>query len=169
MSSNPLKRLGALGQSIWLDYIRRDLISSGGLRRLIEEDGLRGMTSNPSIFEKAIADSHDYDEDIRAMALDGKGVGAIYESLSQRDVQSAADEFRPLYDKTDGTDGFVSLEVNPHLAHDTRGTTEEGRRLWAALNRPNVLIKVPATANGLPAIQQLIGEGISVNVTLLFG
>jgi transaldolase len=127
------------------------------------------MTSNPSIFEKAIADSHDYDEDIRAMALDGKGVGAIYESLSQRDVQSAADEFRPLYDKTDGTDGFVSLEVNPHLAHDTRGTTEEGRRLWAALNRPNVLIKVPATANGLPAIQQLIGEGISVNVTLLFG
>ena len=169
MSSNPLKQLAALGQSIWLDYIRRDLISSGGLRRLIEEDGLRGMTSNPSIFEKAIADSHDYDEDIRAMALDGKGVEAIYETLSQRDVQSAADEFRPLYEKTGGADGFVSLEVNPHLAHDTRGTVEEGRRLWAALNRPNVLIKVPATADGLPAIQQLIGEGISVNVTLLFG
>ena len=169
MSSNPLKQLAELGQSIWLDYIRRDLISSGGLRRLIEEDGLRGMTSNPSIFEKAIADSHDYDEDIRAMALDGKGVEAIYETLSQRDVQSAADEFRPLYEKTGGADGFVSLEVNPHLAHDTRGTVEEGRRLWAALNRPNVLIKVPATADGLPAIQQLIGEGISVNVTLLFG
>jgi hypothetical protein len=129
MSSNPLKQLAALGQSIWLDYIRRDLISSGGLRRLIEEDGLRGMTSNPSIFEKAIADSHDYDEDIRAMALDGKGVEAIYETLSQRDVQSAADEFRPLYEKTGGADGFVSLEVNPHLAHDTRGTVEEGRRL----------------------------------------
>jgi len=169
MSGNPLKQLGALGQSIWLDYIRRDLMASGGLRRLIEEDGLRGMTSNPSIFEKAIADSHDYYEDIRAMALKGEGVKSIYETLSQRDVESAADEFRPLYDKTDGKDGYVSLEVNPHLAHDTRGTIEEARLLWAALNRPNVLIKVPATAEGLPAIQQLIGEGISVNVTLLFG
>jgi transaldolase len=169
MSSNPLKQLGTLGQSIWLDYIRRDLMASGGLRHLIEEDGLRGMTSNPSIFEKAIADSHDYDEAIRAMALKGEGVEAIYETLSQRDVQSAADEFRPLYDKTDGKDGYVSLEVNPHLAHDTKGTIEEARRLWAALNRPNVFIKVPATAEGLPAIQKLIGEGISVNVTLLFG
>ena len=169
MKKNPLKQLGTLGQSIWLDYIRRDLISSGGLRRLIEEDGLRGMTSNPSIFEKAIADSHDYDEDIRATALKGKGAEAIYETLSQRDVQSAADEFRPLYDKTDGKDGYVSLEVNPHLAYDTHGTAKEARRLWAALNRPNVFIKVPATANGLPAIQQLISEGINVNVTLLFG
>ena len=169
MSDNPLKRLGTLGQSIWLDYIRRDLISSGGLRRLIEEDGLRGMTSNPSIFEKAIADNHDYDEDIRTMALQGKGAEAIYEALSQRDVESAADEFRPLYGRTDGEDGYVSLEVNPHLPHDTKGTTEEARRLWAALNRPNVFIKVPATAEGLPAIQQLISEGISVNVTLLFG
>ena len=169
MSGNPLKRLGTLGQSIWLDYIRRDLMASGELRRLIDEDGLRGMTSNPSIFEKAIADSHDYDGDIRAMALGGNGADAIYESLSQRDVESAADQFRPLYDRTDGQDGYVSLEVNPHLAHDTKGTIEEARRLWAKLNRPNVLIKVPATANGLPAIQQLIGEGISVNVTLLFG
>ena len=169
MSGNSLKRLGTLGQSVWLDYIRRDLIASGQLRRLIEEDGLRGMTSNPSIFEKAIVDSHDYDEDIRAMALNGKGAETTYESLSQRDVESAADQFRHLYDRTDGQDGYVSLEVNPHLAHDTKGTMEEARRLWAALNRPNVLIKVPATANGLPAIQQLIGEGISVNVTLLFG
>ena len=169
MSGNPLKRLGTLGQSIWLDYIRRDLMASGELRRLIDEDGLRGMTSNPSIFEKAIADSHDYDGDIRAMALGGNGADAIYETLSQRDVESAADQFRPLYDRTDGQDGYVSLEVNPHLAHDTKGTIEEARRLWAALNRTNVLIKVPATANGLPAIQQLIGEGISVNVTLLFG
>jgi transaldolase len=169
VSDNPLKQLGTLGQSIWLDYIRRDLISSGKLRRLIREDGLRGMTSNPSIFEKAIADSHDYDEDIRAMALEGNGAAAIYESLSQRDVESAADEFRPVYDETDGQDGYVSLEVNPHLAHDTGGTLIEARRLWAALNRSNVLIKVPATAEGLPAIQQLIGEGISVNVTLLFG
>jgi transaldolase len=127
------------------------------------------MTSNPSIFEKAIAESHDYDEDIRAMALEGKGTEAIYETVSQRDVQSAADEFRPLYDTTDGRDGYVSLEVNPHLAHDTTGTIEEARRLWTALDRPNVLIKVPATADGLPAIQQLISEGISVNVTLLFG
>jgi len=169
MKNNPLKQLGTLGQSIWLDYIRRDLIASGGLRSLIEEDGLRGMTSNPSIFEKAIADSHDYDEDIRTMAIKGKGAEAIYESLSQRDVQSAADEFRPLYDGTDGKDGFVSLEVNPHLAHDTNGTMDEARRLWAALNRPNVFIKVPATSDGLPAIQQLISEGINVNVTLLFG
>jgi transaldolase len=169
VSGNSLKRLGTLGQSVWLDYIRRDLIASGQLRRLIEEDGLRGMTSNPSIFEKAIVDSHDYDEDIRAMALNGKGAETTYESLSQRDVESAADQFRHLYDRTDGQDGYVSLEVNPHLAHDTKGTMEEARRLWAALNRPNVLIKVPATANGLPAIQQLIGEGISVNVTLLFG
>ena len=169
MSSNPLKRLRTLGQSIWLDYIRRDLIASGELRRLIEEDGLRGMTSNPSIFEKAITGSHDYDEDIRALALEGKGVQAIYEALSVRDVQSAADEFRPLYDQTDGKDGYVSLEVNPHLAHDTKGTIAEARRLWDTLSRPNVFIKVPATAEGLPAIQQLIGEGISVNVTLLFG
>jgi transaldolase len=169
MSDNPLKRLGTLGQSIWLDFIRRDLITSGGLRRLIEEDGLRGMTSNPSIFEKAIVESHEYDADIRSMALAGNGPGAIYESLSQRDVESAAGEFRAVYDSTAGKDGFVSLEVNPHLARDTDGTLKEARRLWAALNRPNVFIKVPATAQGLPAIRQLISEGISVNVTLLFG
>ena len=169
MRHNPLKELASLGQSLWLDYIRRKLIVSGELGRLIEEDGLRGMTSNPSIFEKAIVESHDYDEDIRAMALEGKGVKEIYEALSLGDVQSAADEFRSVYDKTDGKDGYVSLEVNPHLAHDTKGTIEEARRLWTALNRPNALIKVPATADGLPAIQQLISEGISVNVTLLFG
>jgi transaldolase len=167
MKGNPLRELGTLGQSIWLDYIRRDLMASGELRRLIEEDGLRGITSNPSIFEKAIAGSHDYDEDIRLMVLEGKGVKAIYEALSQRDVQSAADEFRSLYDKTQGRDGYVSLEVNPHLAHDTRGTLEEARRLWIALNRPNVFIKVPATQEGLLVIQQLISEGINVNVTLL--
>ena len=169
MKSNPLKQLDTLGQSVWLDYIRRDLITSGELRRLIEEDGLRGMTSNPAIFEKAIADSHDYDADIRTMALQDRSIGTIYESLSQRDVQSAADEFRSLYDKTDGQDGYVSLEVNPHLARDTNGTIQEARRFWAALDRPNVLIKVPATEEGLPAIRQLISEGINVNVTLLFG
>ena len=169
LKENHLKQLGTLGQSIWLDYIRRDLIVSGELRRLIEKDGLRGMTSNPSIFEKAIAGSHDYDEDIRTMALDGKDCKAIYEALSQRDVQGAAEEFRPVYDETDGKDGYVSLEVNPHLAHDTNGTIAEARRLWAALNRSNVFIKVPATTEGLQAIQQLISEGINVNVTLLFG
>ena len=169
MKSNPLKELGTFGQSLWLDYIRRDLITSGGLRRLIEDDGLRGMTSNPSIFEKAIAEGHLYDEDIRALALKGQSTAVIYETLSQRDVESATDEFRPLYDRTDGQDGYVSLEVNPHLAHDTQGTMKEARRLWAALNRPNVLIKVPATVEGLSAIGQLISEGISVNVTLLFG
>jgi len=127
------------------------------------------MTSNPAIFEKAIVDSHDYDEDIRIMAARGMAAPEIYESISQRDVQSAADVFRPLYDRTDGRDGYVSLEVNPHLAHDTNGTLGEARRLWAALNRPNVFIKVPATDEGLPAIRQLISEGINVNVTLIFG
>ena len=169
MKDNPLKKLETLGQSVWLDYIRRDLIASGALRRLIEDDGLRGMTSNPSIFEKAIAESNIYDQDIRDMALKNKDVKAIYEALSQRDVQGAADEFISVYEKTDDKDGYVSLEVNPHLAHDTKGTIEEARRLWAALNRPNVFIKVPATSDGLSAIQQLISEGINVNVTLLFG
>lgn len=169
MNDNPLKRLKSLGQSIWLDYIRYDLISDRGLRSLMDEDGLRGITSNPSIFEKAIAESNLYDQDIRDMALLKKDGKTIYEALSQRDVQNAADEFNPLYKKTDGEDGYVSLEVNPHLAHNTEGTIEEGRRLWAMLNRPNVLIKVPATSEGLPAIRQLISEGINVNVTLLFG
>ncbi|WHZ14633.1 MAG: Transaldolase [Nitrospira sp.] len=169
MKANPLKTLETFGQSVWLDYIRRDLITGGQLRRLIEEDGLRGMTSNPAIFEKAIVGSHEYDEDIRAMARQGRKVDAIYEALSQRDVQGAADVFRPVYDETDGKDGYVSLEVSPHLAHDTKGTVEEARRLWKALARPNVFIKVPATSEGLPAIQELISEGINVNVTLLFG
>ncbi|MHB8629823.1 MAG: transaldolase [Aggregatilineales bacterium] len=169
VKNNPLKQLEALGQSIWLDYIRRDLMTSGKLRKLIEEDGLAGMTSNPAIFEAAISGSHDYDDDIRTMTLAGKGVKAIYEALSEHDVQSAADEFRPLYDKLDGKDGFVSLEVNPHLVHDTEGTIEEAHQLWAALNRPNVFIKVPATSEGIPAIRQLISEAINVNITLLFG
>jgi transaldolase len=169
VKNNPLQQLGTFGQSIWLDYIRRDLFASGELRRLIAEDGLRGMTSNPSIFEKAIVESHDYDADIQAMVREGKAAKEIYEALSQHDVECAADEFRPLYDRTDGNDGYVSLEVNPHLAHDTNGTIQEARRLWGALNRPNVFIKVPATTAGLPAIQQLISEGININVTLLFG
>jgi transaldolase len=169
MKKNPLLKLQEFGQSIWLDFIRRDLITSGELRRLINEVGLRGMTSNPSIFKKAIVGSQNYAEDIRVMAFEGQSPKMIYESLSQRDVQGAADEFRPVYDETDARDGYVSLEVNPHLAHDTKGTIVEAQRLWRALNRPNVFIKVPATAEGLPAIQQLISEGININITLLFG
>ena len=169
MKTNPLKQLETLGQSIWLDYIKRDLISSGKLKKLIDEDGLRGMTSNPSLFENAIAKSSDYDADIQKMLQEGKDVNMIYAALTQKDVQDAADEFCHLYNQMNGRDGYVSLEVNPHLAHDTNGTIEEARRLWTQLNRPNVFIKVPATKEGLPAITQLISEGINVNVTLLFG
>ncbi len=169
MVANPLLQLRDFGQSVWLDYIRRQLITSGELRRLIEDDGLCGVTSNPAIFEKAIAGSHDYDEDIRAMALEGKSVAEIYQNLTVADIRQAAEVFLPLYHKLKGRDGFVSLEVNPHLAHDTEGTIVEARRLWAALEFPNVFIKVPATREGLPAIRQLISEGINVNVTLLFG
>ncbi|MDP1575077.1 MAG: transaldolase [Coxiellaceae bacterium] len=169
MKTNPLKTLGTLGQSIWIDYIKRDLFIDGKLKTLISEYCLRGMTSNPSIFEKAIAESNDYDVAIKTLSAEKKDVNAIYEALTQKDVQDAADEFRHLYDETKGLDGYVSLEVNPHLAHDTEGTLIEARRLWKALNRPNVLIKVPATKEGLPVIKQLISEGINVNVTLLFG
>ncbi len=169
MVDNPLKQLHALGQSIWLDYIRRHLITSGELRRLLQEDGLGGVTSNPAIFEKAIAGSHDYDAAIRALTLKGKKAGEIYETLAVEDVRMAAEVFRTLYDESQGYEGYVSLEVNPHLAHDTQGTIAEARRLWARLERPNVFIKVPATRAGLPAITQLTSEGINVNVTLLFG
>jgi transaldolase len=166
---NPLIKLAAFGQSIWLDFINRDLITSGKLRRLITEDELRGITSNPSIFEKAFAETHDYDQDILNMAKQGKDVNTIYETLAQKDVRDAAEQFLNIYRRSEGKDGFVSLEVNPHLAHDTQGTIAEARRLWQALDRPNVLIKVPGTREGLPAITQLISEGINVNVTLLFG
>jgi transaldolase len=166
---NPLQQIGKLGQAIWLDDIHRSLMTSGDLKVLIDDDGLCGMTSNPTIFDKAIAGSHDYDDDIRALALEGKGVNDIFEALAIKDVQMAADTFRPLYDRTNGRHGFVSLEVSPHLAHDTEGTLADARRLWAALDRPNVFIKVPATLAGLPAIRQLTSDGINVNITLLFG
>lgn len=169
MKANPLLQLSALGQSIWLDYIRRQMIDGGEMKKLIDDDGLKGVTSNPAIFQKAIAGSTDYDEAIRTLAQAGASVEAIYQDLTVEDVQRAADLFRPLYDRVEGRDGFVSLEVNPHLAHDTPGTVAEARRLWQALARPNVLIKVPATQEGLPAIRQIISEGINVNVTLLFG
>ena len=166
---NPLKQLLTFGQSIWLDYIRRDLLKGGELQRLIDEDGLRGMTSNPSIFEKAIAASDEYQDFLDSMAdrtdLDAKG---RYELLAIRDIQDAADLLRPVYQSTKKRDGYVSLEVSPYLANDTDGTLNEARRLWTAVARPNVMIKVPGTAAGIPAFRQLISEGININVTLLF-
>src|SRR5579863_8713167 len=168
-ATNPLKDLLKYGQSVWLDYIRRNLLTSGELKRLIEEDGLRGMTSNPAIFEKAIADSTDYDDILQSLQsrsdLDAK---ARYEIIAIRDIQDAADLLRPVYDQSKRRDGYVSLEVSPYLARDTQGTLEEARRLWKAVNRPNVMIKVPGTAEGVPAFEQLISEGININVTLLF-
>ena len=169
MKDNPLLKLETFGQSIWMDFIRRGTLASGELQRWIEEDGLRGVTSNPAIFEKAIAGSHDYEEAIYALTLEGNGLGELYQALVVEDVQRAADLFHPIYERTGGGDGFMSLEVSPHLAHDTAGTIAEARRLWGAVHRPNAMIKVPATQQGLPAIQQLIAEGINVNVTLLFG
>ncbi len=161
--------LESFGQSIWLDYLRRNALDNGEIQGLIDQDGVSGLTSNPSIFEKAIAGSHDYDDAIRALSLEGKTVQEIYEALTIEDIQRAVDLFRPIYDRLEGKDGFVSLEVSPTLAHDTDGTIAEARRLWSAVDRPNLFIKVPATREGLPAIQQLIGEGINVNITLLFG
>lgn len=169
MSDNPVRRLHDFGQSPWLDFLSRGLIESGELARLIEEDGIAGVTSNPAIFEKAIVASTDYDDAIAELAAEGKSAQEIYEILTVEDVRSAADILRPMYDRTEGLDGYVSLEVNPHLARDTAGTLEEARRLWGKVDRPNLLIKVPATVEGLPAIEQLISEGINVNVTLLFG
>lgn len=166
---NPLLNIKEYGQSIWLDYLSRPLLESGQLRRLIREDGLRGMTSNPAIFKKAITGGDAYDETIRALARDGQSVDQIYRNLVVTDIQDAADEFNSVYTSTGGRDGYVSLEVSPHLAHDTDGTVQEARELWAAVNRPNIFIKVPGTEAGIPAIWQLISEGINVNVTLLFG
>jgi transaldolase len=168
-TTNPLKELLAFGQSMWLDYIRRDLFTTGQLKKLIADDGLRGMTSNPSIFEKAIADSSLYDDMLKSLSsrkdLDTK---ARYEQIAIRDIQDAADTLRPVYDESKFRDGFVSLEVSPFLARKTQETIDEARRLWKAVNRENVMIKVPGTAEGLPAIRLLIGEGININVTLLF-
>jgi transaldolase len=154
---------------VWLDYIRRSLITSGELQRLVDSDGLRGITSNPAIFEKAITSSTDYADALKALRgrrdMDAK---SLYESLAIPDIQDAADVLWPVYEKTDGRDGFVSLEVSPYLAHDTQATIEEAKRLWKAVGRDNVMIKVPGTPEGLPAIKQLIGEGLNINVTLLF-
>jgi transaldolase len=165
---SPVKRLFDFGQSAWLDFIERDLLVSGELTRLIDEWGLRGMTSNPAIFEKAIANTRQYDDDIARLARDGLPAQQVYEALAIADVRKAADLFRPIYDATAAFDGYVSLEVSPHLALDAEATIADARRLWSALERPNIMIKVPGTRPGLDAIRQLIGEGINVNVTLLF-
>lgn len=169
MKENPLQKLHALGQSLWLDYIRRDFIASGELKEMIATDGIRGMTTNPAIFRKAIMESSLYDKDIRRLAKGDRNVQGIYERLSQVDIQNAADEYRGIYDKSYGEDGYVSVEVNPHLAHDLKASLAEARRLWSAVDRPNVMIKIPATPEGLGVIQALITEGINVNVTLIFG
>jgi len=169
MTNNPLLKIQEFGQSIWLDYIRRSMITSGEMKRLIEKDGLRGVTSNPSIFDKVIAGSDDYDTTIHALAMEDKGVGDIYHALTVEDIRMTADVFRDLFDRSGGENGFVSLEVNPHLAYDAQGTVIEARELWQTLDRPNVFIKVPGTREGLSAIRQLISDGINVNVTLLFG
>jgi transaldolase len=165
---NPLLRLGELGQSPWYDYITRDLLASGELARLIREDGLRGMTSNPTIFEKAVAGSSAYDEDIRRLGREGRSPGQIFEALAVADVRAACDEFAELHRRSGGLDGQVSLEVSPELANDTEATIHEAHRLWAALDRPNAMIKIPGTRAGLPAITRCLADGISVNVTLLF-
>jgi transaldolase/glucose-6-phosphate isomerase len=168
-ATNPLKALLGYGQSMWLDYIRRDLLTSGQLKTMIEEDGLRGMTSNPSIFEKAIADSSLYDDILKSLASRNDfDTTARYEQIAIRDIQGAADILRPVYESSQFKDGYVSLEVSPLLAMKTQETIDEGRRLWKRVNRENVMIKVPGTAEGLPAIRQLISESINVNVTLLF-
>jgi transaldolase/glucose-6-phosphate isomerase len=167
---NPLKELLNQGQSVWLDFISRQVIRSGELKRLVEEDGLRGVTSNPTIFEKAIGGSADYDESLREMlAQDRKTpVGQLYERIVIEDIQAAADVLRPVYDQTSGADGYVSLEVSPHLARDTQATIAEAKRLKASVDRPNLMIKVPATPEGIPAIEELIAGGVNVNITLMF-
>jgi len=168
MDRNPLIALGRLGQSPWYDFITRDLIASGKLAALIADDGLRGITSNPTIFEKAIAGSEDYDADIRRLAALGHSPQEVFEALAVDDVRAACDAFLPVHQATGGGDGLVSLEVSPELAHDTEGTVAEAARLWAALDRPNAMIKIPGTAAGLPAIEESLARGISINVTLLF-
>jgi transaldolase len=164
---NTIRQANQLGQSIWYDNIGRGMIESGELQQLIDL-GVSGLTANPSIFEKAISGSSDYDEALLRLASEGRSVNEIYETLAMSDIRAAADLLRPAYDASGGADGYASLEVNPHLAGDTAGTVAEARRFFHELDRPNVLIKVPATPEGIPAIRQLIGDGVNVNVTLIF-
>ncbi len=166
---NHLEKLHDYGQSVWYDNISRDLIKQGGLQKLIDESGVRGVTSNPTIFAKATAESKMYDDEIREGIDKGLDAEQIFENLAVADIGAAADIFRPLYDQSKAVDGYVSIEVSPSLAHNSETTAIVARRLWKAINRPNIMIKVPATPEGLPVITTLIGEGINVNVTLIFG
>jgi len=168
MHKNPLLELKSLGQSIWLDYIQRGMLEDGTVRSLIEDDGVAGMTSNPAIFERAITGSDDYDAAIAQLARGGMPAAQIYEHLTLEDVRNAADHFHNTYETSEGRDGFVSLEISPHLAQDTQASINEAKRLWKLLDRPNVMIKVPGTRAGLPAAETLIADGVNVNVTLLF-
>ena len=165
---NPLLQLQQEGQSVWLDFITRGFMKEGKLKKLITQDGLRGVTSNPTIFQKAFASGADYDDAIRTLSEEGLSSPAIFDTLAVEDIQQACDEFRSVYDSTQGLDGYVSLEVNPHSARDGKATLEEARRLYAAVKRPNVMIKIPGTQEGLSAIEQALGDGISINVTLIF-
>lgn len=167
-AQNPLKQLQEFGQSVWLDFIRRNIIVNGELQKLIDQDGLRGITSNPSIFEKAIAGSTDYADFLTQLRSQGLSTGEMYERLAIRDIQDSADKLLPVYKSTNKKDGYVSLEVSPTLARNTQGSIEEARRLWKAVGRPNIMIKVPGTDEGAPAVRQLISEGININITLLF-
>ena len=166
---NPLRELTRLGQSLWLDDIRRGWLQDGTLAGLIENDGLAGVTSNPAIFARSIETGREYESEIATLASKGLAADAIYETLALEDVRAAADLLHPIYEERAGGDGFVSLEVSPHLADDTEATLREARRLWRAFDRPNAMIKIPGTRAGVPAIQALIAEGVNVNVTLLFG
>ncbi len=169
MQKNNVISIGDFGQSIWLDFFDRKIMDSGELKKLIDDYGISGVTSNPSIFEKAITGSSDYDEDIATLSGKENNNGKIFFSLAVKDIKRATDFFKPVYEKTSGEDGFVSLEVSPLLAHDTDGTIKQARELWKAVDRKNVMIKIPATAEGLPAIRKCISEGININITLLFG
>src|SRR4029077_15696098 len=167
-AQNPLLELQKFDQSVWLDYIRRDLITSGELKRLIDHDGLRGLTSNPSIFQKANTGRPDYADFLDQLIAQGLDAGLIFERIAVRDIQDAADILLPVYKSTNKRDGYVSLEVSPTLARDTQGSIEEARRLWKIVAGPNIMIKIPGTPEGVPAVRQLISEGININITLLF-
>jgi transaldolase len=166
--TNPLLQLKDLGQSVWYDNIDRSQLASGQFQRMLAEDGVVGVTANPTIFDKSISSGHAYDEQMDQLIREGKSTNEIYEALIIRDIQTVADLLRPIYDQTNGQDGYVSLEVSPELAHDTEGTLSEVRRFWKMVDRPNLMIKIPGTPEGLPAILQSLTEGINVNVTLIF-
>ncbi len=168
MAANPLTRIGDFGQSVWYDNVSRDLVKSGELKRLIDEDGVVGQTSNPNFFKEAIVGKTDYDDQMQELARQGKDGDAIYEALTTTDIRACCDVFAPVYKATNGADGYVSIEVSPTLAHETQKTIEEARRLWKLVDRPNVMIKIPAAPEGIAAIKQALSEGINVNVTLVF-